>query len=310
MHNYTTTTCISLSKNSTIQTFMQVNIPQIGFSNPHVLHMVLGLSALHLARYNPTREQFYLDHANRHYAAGLRIATSLLPHLDAQNCHSLYLFSSLCTSFTLARGPVPGDYLLFSDNGPAEWMTLFRGSHPMMDTYGEVILNGPLAAMIKAGIEEVTSPQNDLPPEETEQLARLRGMIHATPASPEDSRTLNATVDELVRLFASRYVGEGRKAQVELRSIGIWLYRCSLSFSALLIQRNPVALTIFAFSCVVLNDMAANWAMGGWVPHILAGIHERLPSAYRPWIQWPIQQIGWMPPTAAPISIEVSQPSL
>jgi hypothetical protein len=303
MHNYTTTTCISLSKNSTLQTFMQVTIPQIGFGNPHVLHMVLGLSAIHLARFNAARERFYLDHANRHYAAGLRIATSLLPHLNEENCHGLYLFANLCTSFTLARGPVPGDYLLFSDNGPAEWMSLFRGSHPVMDTYGEVIINGPLAAMIKGGIEEVTSPRKDLPPEEMEQLANLRGMIEPNSASPEDSCTLNATMDELVQLFASRYLGEGRKAQVEVRSVGIWLYRCSLSFTSLLLQRNPVALTIFAYSCVVLNDMSSNWAMGGWVPHILAGIHDRLPSAYHPWIQWPIQQIGWIPSTTFPMSM-------
>ena len=279
---------------------MQVNIPQIGFANPHVLHMILGLSALHLAHFNPTRERFYLDHANRHYSAGLRITTSLLPYLNEENCHSLFLFANLCTSFTLARGPVPGDYLLFSDNGPAEWMALFRGSHPVMDNYSEVIINGPLAAMIQDGIEEATNPRKDLPPEEMEQLARLRGMIVYTSASPEDSRTLNAIMDELVQLFASRYVGEGRKAQVELRSIGIWLYRCPLSFTALLLRRNPVALIIFAYSCVVLNDMASNWAMGGWVPHILAGIHDRLPIAYHPWMQWPIQQIGWIPSAASP----------
>ncbi|KAF2800355.1 hypothetical protein K505DRAFT_228934 [Melanomma pulvis-pyrius CBS 109.77] len=302
MHNYTTTTCISISDNPIMQTFMQTNIPRIGFANEHVLHMILGLSALHLARFNPNRERFYLDHANRHYQAGLRVATSLLSSLNEENCHSLYLFSNLCTSFTLARGPVPGDFLLFSDNGPAEWMALFRGAHPVFDSYGEAIKNGPLAPMINDGIQAISRTQQPLPPEEMEQLTYLRGMIEATSASPEEACILNDNMDQLVRLFSSRYIGEGRKAQAQFRSIGIWLYRCSNDFTTLLRQHNPVALTIFAYSCVALNDLSANWVMGGWVPHILTGVHERLPLAYHPWIQWPIQQIGWIPPTSSPTS--------
>lgn len=244
MHNYITSTCISLSSNPIMQTFMQINIPRIGFANPHVLHMVLGISALHMARFNPNRDSYYLDHANRHYQAGLWIATSLLQNLNEENCHGLYLFSSQCTLFTLARGPTPGDFLLFSDNGLAEWMTLFRGAHPVLESYGDIIRNGPLAPMIQDGIQSLTRARVDMPASETDQLTILRSMVESHPSSSEELRTLNAALDELAVLFSSRYSIEGRKAQVETRSIGIWLYRVSGTFTTLLQQQHPVALTI------------------------------------------------------------------
>ncbi|KAF2714821.1 hypothetical protein K504DRAFT_395531 [Pleomassaria siparia CBS 279.74] len=296
MHNYVTTTCATFSDNPILEIFMRVNVPRIGFANVHVLHMILGLSALHLAKFNPTQEQSYMDQADRHYQAGLQTACLLLPKLNEENCHSLYLFSNLCTSFALARGPVPGDFLLFSDNGPAEWKTLVRGSQPVFDSFGDLIMNGPVAPMIKSGVQGALLSIVPLPEVENEQLARLRELIETTSTSPDESQVLNKGLDELFRLYSSRHVTEGRKTQAQLRSIGIWLYRASNDFTGLLQKRHPAALVLFAFSCVALHGLSSNWAMGPWVPHILSAIHERLPLEYLPWIQWPLQQIGWIPP--------------
>jgi hypothetical protein len=57
MHNYCTATCYTLSEESTLQTFHQIDIPKLGFSHEHVLHAILGLSAMHLAHFRPMMTQ-------------------------------------------------------------------------------------------------------------------------------------------------------------------------------------------------------------------------------------------------------------
>lgn len=155
MHNYSTSTCFTFSDDPVLQNFYQLDIPKIGFSHEHVLHLLLSLSALHLARFRPSTRSLCLEHADRHYQAGLRITTALLQNITQGNCHSIFLFTSMCNSYTLAKGPVPGNFLLFDDAGQAEWMSLFRGIKPVMELHGEDIQRGVLSPMIKVGTTAV-----------------------------------------------------------------------------------------------------------------------------------------------------------
>jgi Fungal specific transcription factor domain len=294
MHNYTTSTCFSLF-DPEMQTFMQTTVPQMGFEHKHILHLILAVSALHLAHFKRARRGYYLDLADRHYQAGLRIATSLLSNLDEENCHSIYLFTTMTTTYSLAKGPKAGDFMLFRDDGPAEWLSLFRGSKPMFEVYGDAIMNGVLAPMMQPGLTQSNRGPGDLPSLETDKLTRLRILIQETETSPDDLQVLNAAAENLLVLFSSRY-DNGRKIQISMRNIGIWLYKSTDEFTVLLQQRHPAALVVFAYVCVVMNDLGSSWVMKGWVSHLVEGIYGRLDVQFRPWIQWPLQQIGWIPP--------------
>ena len=296
MHNYTTATCFSLSDNPTLQTFMQVNVPKMGFEHKHILHLILSLSALHLARFKPDQKQLYLEHADRHYQAGLRIATALLQNPLPKSDPSVYLFASMCNAFVLAKGPKDGDFLLFSNDGPAEWISLLRGAKALFSFEDESIHRGELAPMIQSGIQAASQRRTTLPPSEMDTLARLHDLVDATSSGPEEVNVLNTAVDNLWTLFSSKFDGSGRKMQAQFQDIGVWLYRCSDEFTALLQQHHPAALVIFAHACIVINDLSPNWAVSGWVPHLLSGIYKNLPLDYHPAIQRPLQEIGWIPP--------------
>jgi hypothetical protein len=121
-------------------------------------------------------------------------------------------------------------------------------------------------------------------------------MINNTSTSGEDSHTLNAASDSLQILFAARVGTDGQKVSLQFPTVGVWLYRCTDDFTDLLQKHHPAALAVLAHACLALNDLSSYWYMEGWVTHILAGVWERLPQKYKSWIQWPIQQIGWIPP--------------
>jgi hypothetical protein len=58
---------------------------------------------------------------------------TLLPNINRDNCAALYMFAAFCATYTMAIGPKKGDFLLFSDNGIAEWRVLFKGVRAIID---------------------------------------------------------------------------------------------------------------------------------------------------------------------------------
>ncbi|KAI6753865.1 hypothetical protein HG530_013041 [Fusarium avenaceum] len=68
-----------------------------------------------------------LDKANVHWDEALRLASPLLSQVTESNCVALYLFATITCLHTFALGPSPGELLIFNQNGPSHWLTLFRG---------------------------------------------------------------------------------------------------------------------------------------------------------------------------------------
>jgi len=66
MHNYCTSTSFTASDNPALQRFIQINVPQIGFTHTLVLHIILAISALHLAHFKLDQEVFYLERGHRY----------------------------------------------------------------------------------------------------------------------------------------------------------------------------------------------------------------------------------------------------
>lgn len=296
MHHWTVSTSQTFSDDPVLQTFMQVNAARVAFANEHVLHMILAISALHLTRLKPNQKQMYSEHAERHYEAGLRTVIPLLPKLNEENCHSIFLFASLCNSHSLARGPKPGDFLLFGENGPAEWSILFKGMLPVVMSHASTLMDGPLAPMMRSGAAATHHTPVSLPIRENEQFSRLHELVQSTAESTEQLCILEAAMDHLRSLYSTRYTLDGRKCKTSLQHVGIWLWRCIDGLTVLCQDRHPAALVIFAFACVALNDSSDMWSINGLVPHLLTGIHKHLSAQYHVWIQWPIQQVGWVLP--------------
>jgi hypothetical protein len=268
-------------------------VPEIGFSHPFVLQGVLALSALHIARFNSSLASFYYAEADRRYNQSLRTATSLLSQIDSENCHAVYLFASFCCIYTLARGPKPGDFMLFGDNGIAEWLTLFRGPRPIISLHLETLRSGVLAPMFKIGIDSSVNQSVDTP--EIEQMVEIRDLISSTAKDPVSSRALLDALEALSPLFSTRYNSDGGKRHVHINSLGPWLYRVSDEFVTLLQEHHPAALAIMAYFCVLLNDVGSSWMLHGWVAHTMQGVYDFLGNEHRLSIRWPMEQIGWIP---------------
>ncbi|KAH7409474.1 hypothetical protein BKA64DRAFT_693346 [Cadophora sp. MPI-SDFR-AT-0126] len=288
-HHYLMKTCASVAGDGL--KFWKEKLPEIGFSYPFVLQLILSLSAFHLARSQPEKQHIYLQLAEMYHTTGIQGATPVLASLDESNCEAMYSSATLVSFCSLARGPQPGDFLAFSSHGPAELFNLLRGIRA-------------IAAFKQAQTRSAPIVEEDAPKPFTEPfrpcpdykppISELRWFINSnSELLAPFSETYFGALDALLRSFQSVYATAEENSKNEDRHsqmVFAWLYRASDEYIRCLQEKQPIALIIFSFFAVLLRETENQWFMGGWVHHIIGGVRQFVPDDLQQWLKWPIEQ--------------------
>lgn len=276
-----------------LQNVWQKHLVQWGIDFPSILHLILALSALHLAYEQPGLREQYVQQADGHFTFGIRSVTSVLSELNADNCQKVYMSAVMICFIYFGRGPRPGEYLIFSDSGPAEWLALMRGVRLIVSSHrakvfsgilepGPNYRNGDLTAEMRIELHEHIV--------HTEAVQRLVGR-DMTDDGVRDKHL--AVIENLFEIM--REVYERRSAgspAVDLMDLLIgWIYRLPEEIIGSLERKDAHALLILAHWAVLLKYMNSAWFMDGWAEHVLSGISTYLHEDYRPWIEWPLKQV-------------------
>lgn len=292
LHHYTVSTSYTLAVVPGLQTFMRVNLPQLAFSEKFLLHGILAVAALHLSRFkrDVSEAKSYMTRALHHYGIALRKATLLMEKLDAKRGPALYMFSMLCFSFTLGLGPQKGDFLLFGNNGIADWFLQVRGMRSLLETKPEILHHETLSPLFETAIRNMahTGSGVDHLPELREQILRFN------PPSAE-LNTYLAALDQLSERFDVVASSSRKASQIFPQLALVWLYLLEDDFVRLLQEEKPIALVILSHFCILLNNLGSWWWIRGWLEHLLSVIHQSLNWEFRTWMQRPMEETGWIP---------------
>lgn len=295
MHHYVNSTCATLPGGLIGNTMWRRTVPQMGFADHYILQLILAMSAHHLARQQPERQLFLRSLAEEYHDAALQTVSSILPSLDASNCEPLYLSAILISTLFFARGPAPGDYLMISDRGVSEWLIMNRGTRSIMEMQKADLFSGKLSGMFRtaAGKLRVAFATGPVP-HINQHVTNLRQFLVSLAVSDPNASTYVETFDRAI--WSLHPILEGVKAgdQSDLSVfLFSWLYCLEESFIVCLHEHQPIALIIMAYFVVMVHAIQNYWFMEGWPDHIMTGIFRFLPDEYKPWIQWPAEQIGW-----------------
>ncbi len=294
LHNYCTSTCYTISRNPLLQNIYRLNIPRLGFSNSFIMRSILAISALHLAHCNPEKKDFYVHTATVLHEKALRTANKVLLNITQENCTSLYLLTALTCIIACAKSPNANDFFLLQNNGLSDWFKLFRGTLSIVKTYEDALHRGPLAALFKIGHRKTVLREN-LSVAQQQPMIDLRQYISQTVTDLEALKAYSLAVDELSKAFNLTLNSNSSGSSTESSEIFVWLSNVPDEYMRLLSMRAPEALVILAYYCVLVKQLEWAWWMQGWSMHLIARIYNSLSHEYRGWIQWPIEQIGWVP---------------
>ncbi|KIH91171.1 hypothetical protein SPBR_01606 [Sporothrix brasiliensis 5110] len=168
LHNFATSTALTLSPDPVLRTIWRLNAPREGFRPGHgfVLRSIFALSALHMAVFatDPAAKQQHLARARAEHGIALRDTAAALRHASASNCSAVFISATLTFLYAWACPRQPGDIFLVSPSTttapttshpsqPADWVFFLRGIRTITDAWSAELLRGPFGTMMRLGWE-------------------------------------------------------------------------------------------------------------------------------------------------------------
>lgn len=175
--------------------------------------------------------------------------------------------------------------------------------------------NGPLKAVFVHGRERWQIVNGDSVNTNPALLADLQAAVNKTVTEPELLEIYNQTILHLRRSLSLLFPlqdeddrmggvpfssgGSGSKSSsLEPWDIFIWKWSSARDFLPLL--RGPEArqeaVAIFAHFLIMIKKLENQWWIEGWATHLIEKAWSMLDQEHRLWIQWPIEELGWVPP--------------
>lgn len=280
-------------ENGDIHQVWQKHIVNWGIEFPSLLHLILALSALHLAHEKPALREQYVQQADENFTFGVKSVTTVLSGLNEDNCQKMYMAAVLICFIYFGRGPRPGEYLIFSQNGLAEWLVLMRGVKLILQSYHSKVFSGVLEPNTDEKEYILTPEMRSELHEHTVHTEAVSRLIEQEITDQIKRAMYLSVMKDLLRIMREVYERRsGGSSGVGLMDVLIgWLYRLPEEMVNLLEQKEPHALVLLAYWAVMLLYMESAWFMEGWAEHVLLGISASLGPEFRPWVEWPLRKV-------------------
>jgi hypothetical protein len=294
LHHFTTTTCFTFSLNPHVQTLWRIDAPQVGLCHEFVLHGILAIAGLHLARLNPTIRDFYVGHAIVHYQTASSMAMPLISDISHRDSSSLFLFSVLTVYLALASSPPSDQQLLGEAASIPTWLFLMQGTRTILQHRADAIKSGTFGSMI------IGHPEVKLwnaTPSRNQGLQSLRSLIDKMVITKHLEATkaevCYESLDQLAKAFT---IGQDQAGSSDyVRQVLIWTMIVPDAYMTLVRDQVPEALCNLGYYCVLLKKLEYMWLFEGWSRYLISNIYYLLNDMYRTYIVWPMQEIGWIP---------------
>ncbi|CAG7938939.1 unnamed protein product [Penicillium nalgiovense] len=293
-HHFVTETYRTLADEATDHNrIWQTHVPQWGFTLPSIFHLILALAALHLGYLHPEVRDQYVMQADDHFTFGIRSVSSIISSLNPGNCQSIYMSTALVCFVYFAHGPKPGEYIVFSETGKAEWLVLMRGVRSILMSSRDKIFTGVLETRPDPAIQGVSHLLQEELGEHQSHIQQLERFIETHTGGSSTGQVCIGALEKLLQMFEEAYqCRSAGKDGVNLMPFVVgWIYTRPEEFISLLEAKEPLSLVVLAYWCILLKFMGSSWLMIGWDRHVIAGIRECLALEFHQWIEWPVSFI-------------------
>lgn len=217
----------------------------------------------------------------------------MMTNPDPSTAESLFVFSVLTVYYALAC-PRKGDgALLVGESGYPEWLFLLQGTRAFITVLGPRV-DGLIAPLINHGADRWMARKPTAEPVSRvhEHLDSMRSIIAIREKDAALRDTYFKAIDELAKaFFAFDAVGSGA---CDLTDAFVWVFEVAEDFLPLLRRPTQEAVAITAFFAVLLKRIDRHWWLQGWADHLVAKSHGILDEEHRLWIQWAMQEIGYI----------------
>ncbi|KAJ5580212.1 uncharacterized protein N7459_006197 [Penicillium hispanicum] len=279
-------THLTLSRNERTETVWRKRVPEEALSHPFLMHGILALSALHLARTGPDKSQraSYLNRAVSHQNQALALFRELLTDINDTNVKAMFAFAGIVVAYTFGfpHSPDVQDPWNCVDDFH-QVLVLTRGVQQVLRSPASALRDSSFAPIFQ--IDEVHGP---LPEAARAALKDLHEANEAcgTRDSTHETETYTAVIEDMAEMLS--WVYGGMTASVVA---GRWAIRLPQRFLELLRERDSLALVLLAHYGVLLQYLKHQWCFDEWCVRVAKAVWAILDDQWRPLVHWAMREI-------------------
>ncbi|KAJ5951716.1 uncharacterized protein N7479_010129 [Penicillium vulpinum] len=278
----------TLSRNETTDPIWRNIVPEEALSHPFLMHGILALSSLHLARTGPelTRRASYLNRAVAHQNQALALFRELLGDVKESNAKAMFAFAGIVVIYTFAFPHTPDAQDPWSCvDDLYQVLVLTRGVQQVIyapRNFTSFLHDSSFGPILQ--IEEVHGP---LPEDATDMLKQLReaNEVCGSRDANHELRVYEAAIANLEEMLGWCYSGM-RASTIA----GRWAIRLQPRFMELLRERDPLALVMLAHYGVLLHYLKHRWCFDEWCVRVSKAVWAILDDQWRPLVQWAMKE--------------------
>jgi hypothetical protein len=270
MHHYTISTSLGLFPGHGAREIWQEMVPHQAQSNPLLMHGILALASMDLARTRPSERQIYATRALAHQNAGTRLFRSMLEQVRQSDSHNVVMvFSMILAILAFALPHARDDPPDFDEI--LDLFSLIRGCKTVWLLSPQSLAGTSLGLWIKsvfAGHPVMVLPEVD------RSFQNLRARL----TDQSDVVALDQLNDFIHGELATSAGG--------VANIGRWPTMVSDAFW-LRVQNHEVdALLVLSHYSVVLGASNHRWWSADWDSILLQAIDKALPEVDKKLAEW------------------------
>ncbi|KAK0935360.1 hypothetical protein LTR29_013073 [Friedmanniomyces endolithicus] len=272
MHRFATVTALQLFPSAEATHVWQNILPVSAHTEPLLMHGILALAGMDLARMDGDAHSTYRTRAFHHQQMGLSIFQDMLQKDNAAQIHAIFPFSLILV--ILAFASAHSEAAEPSVDTILDIFALFRGPRALAAANYDAISESEYYVLLRPND---TRPPRDLSEEVVRQAEKLRAI-----GSDDVARVATRQLAEAIEVSAQRF---------DLRVIGRWPAMLSDHFFARLKQHHPEALVVLSHYSIVLAAFRERWWVGPWDRMLLSAVSHALPGSEQTRLDWRKHQL-------------------
>jgi Fungal specific transcription factor domain len=270
--------CARASEDVQLREIWQQDVIREALQHEFLLHGILSLAAVHIISTSGDFNKWRRI-ARIHQEAGLTAFIPALDNLNKDNCHALFIFSTILAILSVASpmSVATGIHLSPIDKALG-LLVLLRGVRAVVKGSYSWIAGGRMGYMLhrSENVEE-----QELSPDVIAGFDILRAKLNAT---TDDSGTLEVyksatlTLEDTFRRLT--------RTELDSGTILNWSDACGDGYIALLKQRQLPALAILAYYGVLLHRLKHEWWIHAWGSQLVEAVRQELREDWSEPIGW------------------------
>lgn len=296
MHYFTTVVSYELSDPTQPDylALWQVHAIRLGFKHDFLLRGILAVSAYHMGAHRPERKAELDLVASNHQTLALTSFQETLADVDESNCHALFAFSCLIIvmSFASNSKAKPSDF----NTEVLQWFYLMRGASIVLHMHSEAIKSSFLKPLLDEMAHTETKAAHTIP--DADRITDLFRICGVSSHERETSQAYTMAISSLLSTFTQTSICKSRGEGTVLAGF-VWPIQLPPKFVDLLSEKQPEALVILAYYCVIVHwgengghlGEHEVWFLKGWGRYMFETVKDLLPESWHEHLTWPNEMI-------------------